>query len=57
MNKYYLPYIIAIIFCILFGVYFLVTNQYIGGCLLIGVSLPLNIMWLIKEIKEGEEDE
>ena len=57
MSKYYLPYIIAIIFCILFGAYFLVTNQYIGGCLLIGVSLPLNIMWLIREIKEGEEYE
>ena len=57
MNKYYLPYIIAIIFCILFGVYFLVINQFIGGCLLIGVSLSLNIMWLIREIKEGEEDE
>ena len=34
-----------------------VDDEYIGGCLLIGVSLPLNIMWLIREIKEGEEDE
>lgn len=57
MNKNYLPYITAIIFCILFGVYFLVINRYIGGFLLIGVSLPLNIMWLIREIKEGEEDD
>ena len=32
-------------------------DEYIGGCFLIGVSLPLNIMWLIREIKEGEEDE
>lgn len=52
MNKDYLPYITAIIFCILFGIYFLVINAYIGGCLLIGVSLPLNIMWLIREIRK-----
>ena len=49
-------YIIKIIFDFLFGMYFIATEQWIGGVLLITIMI-LNIKWFVRDFKEGGIDE
>ena len=43
-----IDYIIKITFNFLFGLYFLATEQYIGGLLML-VMMILNIKWFIRD--------
>ena len=43
-----IDYIIKITFDFLFGLYFLATEQYIGGLLML-VMMILNIKWFIRD--------
>ena len=45
-------YIIRIIFDFLFGMYFIATEQWIGGIALL-IIMIFNIKWFIRDLKGG----
>jgi hypothetical protein len=46
-----IDYIIKVIGSFLFGIYFVATEQYIGGVIML-VMMLLNIKWFIRDLKE-----